>query len=387
MEKLEKAPKFDWIDQSGEVHSLIYQGGEFGGKSAEVFAWYASPATLEGRKPRRSDKFPGIVLVHGAAGTAFRDWARQWAERGYAVLAMDLSGRRADQVDENGKPQRLEHGGPDQDMATTFHAIRTEDFSDDWFYHSVENAVRAHSLLLSFDEVEKDRTAVTGISWGGILTCVIASVDMRFKAAVPVYGCGFLDQSYFMHSEFQALGPEFAQRWYSAYDPARYLADCQTPIFFINGTNDAFFPIDITMKSYEAVTKAPKNLLLIPNFAHGHEPVWARTEVARFIDSVINEGPALPTLSAPVGAGETISSSIADPGNLAQSAVLNSAENNGRVNELQWQETPATLAADKVTSTAPATGDTVYFFNLTDSKGDIVSSPVLFPANPSTPNP
>jgi len=29
---------------------------------------------------------------------------------------------------------------------------------------------------------------VTGISWGGYLTCIVAGIDDRLKAAVPVYG-------------------------------------------------------------------------------------------------------------------------------------------------------------------------------------------------------
>jgi len=46
--------------------------------------------------------------------------------------------------------------------------------------------------LRSFPDVLPDRTAVTGICWGGYTTCLVASLDDRLKAAVPIYGCGFL---------------------------------------------------------------------------------------------------------------------------------------------------------------------------------------------------
>jgi hypothetical protein len=41
--------------------------------------------------------------------------------------------------------------------------------TDQWSYHAVANVILAHSLLLSFGDVDKERTAVTGISWGGYM--------------------------------------------------------------------------------------------------------------------------------------------------------------------------------------------------------------------------
>ena len=53
-----------------------------------------------------------------------------------------------------------------------------------WCYHGVANVIRAHSLIRSFPEVDDDRTAITGISWGGFLTCIVSGLDDRFKAAI-----------------------------------------------------------------------------------------------------------------------------------------------------------------------------------------------------------
>ena len=63
---------------------------------------------------------------------------------------------------------------------------------DQWPYHAVSAVVLAHSLLRSYPEVDASRIGVTGISWGGYLTCIVAGIDDRLKCAVPVYGCGFL---------------------------------------------------------------------------------------------------------------------------------------------------------------------------------------------------
>ena len=200
--ELKKSPVMRWLSQSGAVHSLLYAGERFENHDTEVFAFYASPVTLGNAKP--DEKFPGVVLIHGGGGTAFAEWTWLWAKRGYAAIAMDLSGcQPIDPIyDSNGIPvpnqsakaetrHRLPNGGPEHGHPQKFDSIGG-DISDDWPFHAAASVIRAHSLLRSFPEVTADRTAVTGISWGGYTTCLVASLDDRFRAAVPVYGCGFL---------------------------------------------------------------------------------------------------------------------------------------------------------------------------------------------------
>ena len=96
VQELSKAPEFTWIEKEAPVKSLTYRGLPYRGKPTSVFAYYASPATLSDQPrngARTTDgRFPAIVLVHGGGGTAFPQWARLWAERGYAAIAMDLAG-------------------------------------------------------------------------------------------------------------------------------------------------------------------------------------------------------------------------------------------------------------------------------------------------------
>ena len=66
------------------------------GKPTRVFAWLGLPE-------KRAGKVPGIVLVHGGGGTAFKEWARRWNEHGFAALSIAVEG----QTDEPGPP------GPD----------------------------------------------------------------------------------------------------------------------------------------------------------------------------------------------------------------------------------------------------------------------------------
>ena len=101
-----------WVDQSGPVHSLFYAGENYQGHATEVFAFYASPRTL-GKAADGKTKFPGVVLIHGGGGTAFAEWAWLWAQRGYAAIAMDLSGRQPNRsgLRSEDRRTRAESGG------------------------------------------------------------------------------------------------------------------------------------------------------------------------------------------------------------------------------------------------------------------------------------
>src|SRR5262249_13345549 len=86
---LQQPPNFTWVDTAGPLRRIFYEGEPFLGRPTRVFAYYAEPALALG-------PLPAVVLVHGGGGTAFPEWARQWANRGYVALAMDLGGRGPD---------------------------------------------------------------------------------------------------------------------------------------------------------------------------------------------------------------------------------------------------------------------------------------------------
>ncbi len=283
---LSAAPDFEWINQTDAVWSLIYTGEEYEGKVTEVFAYYASPATLDGKNPGTGE-FPGIVLVHGGGGTAFRIWAQEWAERGYAAIAMDLSGNQPLPTEEQDNPwgsksTRLAAGGPRQDDEHKFFRL-DKDFTAQWQFHSVSNIIRAHSLIRSFPEVDPDRTALTGISWGGYLTNLVAGVDHRFAAAVPVYGAGFLHEGSAWDGQFDSLGMEGTQRWVALWDPSSYVAHARVPMLFINGTNDFAYFVENWQKTANLASNAQYSMIpeLKHSHLHGAEPV----EIDHFIST------------------------------------------------------------------------------------------------------
>jgi dienelactone hydrolase len=385
--ELNRPPAMRWLSQEGAVHSLLYSAQKFEGKDTEVFAFYASPKTL-GETTDAKTSFPGVVLIHGGGGTAFAEWTWLWAKRGYAAIAMDLSGSRpidpvydaagvpvANQANRPNTRKRLENGGPNHDNPNKFDSIGGE-HSDDWPYHAIANVIRAHSLIRSFPEVNADQTAVTGISWGGYTTCIVASVDSRFKAAVPVYGCGFLfDGESVQKPSIDRLGDR-REQWITAYDPSSHLKRCRVPILFVNGTNDIHYPLDSYEKSFDVVP-GPKQMRIEVNMRHGHSPGWAPTEIGLFIDSHCRGGDPLPVVKKIARDNEMVTVSFESivP---VKSAALHYTTDSGLRSKRMWQSVPGSVVNGVMTVSSPPREANTWFVSLTDERGAMVTSDVQF---------
>ena len=379
-------PAMKWVRQDQPIQSLTYTGEVYKGHPTEVFAFYASPITLGDAKP--GTKFPGVVLIHGGGGTAFADWAYLWAKRGYAAIAMDLGGMRpADPVfdPKTGAPvghqsdskvrTALPNGGPAQGHPEKFDSIGG-DASDDWPFHAVASVMRAHTLLRSFPEVDTEHTAVTGISWGGYTTCLIASLDDRFKAAVPVYGCGFLHEGESVQKpSIDKLGDR-KDLWVTEYDPGSLLPRCRVPIFFVNGTNDVHYVLDSYMKSFNVVP-GEKQMRIQIKMPHGHPPGWAPQEIGLFIDSKCRGGKPLPVSGKPVIEGDQVKVACQSV-TVLKKAELNYTTDGGLRSARQWKSVPATITGNSITAPKPPAEANTWYLTITDERDAMVSTTVQF---------
>ncbi|WP_161625628.1 alpha/beta hydrolase family protein [Cyclobacterium qasimii] len=363
LKALSDAPDFEWLNQSDSVWSLIYTGEEYEGKVTEVFAYYASPATIGGKNAEIGD-YPGIVLVHGGGGTAFRIWVKEWAERGYAAIAMDLGGDQPlpnDQQEKvwGSKRARMEAGGPKQNDEYKFYRLG-EDFTAQWQYHSVSNIVRAHSLIRSFPDVNADKTALTGISWGGYLTNLVAGVDHRFAAAVPVYGCGFLQEGSAWDKQFDSLGVAETQRWVELWDPSSYVGNASLPMLFVNGTNDfAYF-----VENWQKTANLAKNsrFTLIPEMKHSHPHGAAPEEIYRFISTTLENKSEFISSIKLKEKGDKAKYSIS---HASEEVYLAYTEDTKRSPERKWELVPLDKAKGKVT--VPSDAKLWYIYWVDDS--------------------
>ncbi len=376
-------PAVTWLERNQPVHSLTYAGEKYLGRETEVFAFYASPATLGAAQP--GAKFPAVVCIHGGGGTAFAEWVVLWAKRGYAAIAMDLNGSRPPAPEflpdggikgnaHDAKTRtRLPNGGPPHGHAEKFDSIGG-DTSDDWPFHAAASVMRAHSLLRSLPEVDAERTAVTGISWGGYTTCLAASLDDRFKAAVPVYGCGFLHEGESVQKpSIDKLGERKAD-WVREYDPGSLLPRCRVPILFVNGTNDVHYVLDSYMKSFNVVP-GEKQMRIQVNMPHGHQPGWAPQEIGLFIDSKCRGGTPLPVPGKPERRDDRVVLRCTAVAGI-QSGSLHFTTDTGPRSKRQWTTVPATLSGDTLSAPAPPPEANTWYMSVTDTRGAMVSTTV-----------
>jgi len=352
MAALAKVPTATWGEAKEQIREVYYQGESLKGKPTRVFAYCGKP---DGPGP-----FPGVVLVHGGGGAAFRDWVKHWVKNGYAALAMDLAG--------NGPAGRLPDGGPDQGDDVKFRNFTSDETKDIWTYQAVAAVIRGHSLLASLKEVDPKRIALTGISWGGYLTCIVAGLDHRFKAAVPVYGCGFIhEKSAWVDNYFSKMTYDLKKRWVENFEPSCYLGQAQCPMLFMNGTNDFAYPLDSYQKSYNLV-KSPVTLCIQINRGHGH--IWTFPEVDAFINSHLNMGVPMLKIGPTQIDGDKAEAIISGSGSVAK-VQLDYANAKDRV----WQSVPAEVNGKSVTVKLPAVRPIIFYFNVTDERGLSISNP------------
>jgi len=344
-----------WGENSNGVRQVYYPGENYKGKQTKVFAYYGKP---EGQGP-----FPAMLLVHGGGGKAFPDWVKHWNIRGYCALAMDLAG--------NGPKGRLPEGGPDQGDEEKFQDFKDDNLKDMWTYHAVAAVLRGHSMMASFPEVDRNKIAVTGISWGGYLTCIIAGMDDRLKAAVPVYGCGYLhENSVWKENRLDKMDALRREKWVRNFDPSTYLPGVTCPIMFINGTNDFAYPLDSYKKCYDLV-KEKKTLSVKVRMPHGH--IWTFKEVDAFIDSLLKGTKSLAKIENLETKDGTafvkVQSTIP-----IKNAMLHFAINEGPWQKRLWKSIPANISDGVASAKLPMDKPIVYYISLIDEQGLEVSS-------------
>jgi dienelactone hydrolase len=353
------------------IRPLFFAGPEYRGRPTRVFAWYGAPAAAPGTK------LPAMVLVHGGGGTAFERWVKVWNDRGYAAIALDLCGCVPRGT--YGNWERHADGGP-PGWDAAFAQVE-EPLKDQWPHQAVSAIVLAHSLLRSFPEVDAERVGLTGISWGGYLTCLTAGVDPRFRLAVPVYGCGYLADDSAWLGRFAEMGPEKGARWTAWWDPASWLPRAEMPMLWVNGTNDFAYPPGSWQRSYR-LPKGPRTLCLRVRMPHGHGPAGENPEEIRaFTDAILMAQPgADPGLATITGQGNKDAATWVTwrGGRPIRSAELCFTAATGRWQDRLWETAPAALdqAADGTEGRASAVipaGATAWYLNLVDEAGLVVS--------------
>jgi dienelactone hydrolase len=217
-----------------EVSSISFTSPDGGSATGMLF----DPVT-------RSSLRPGIVLMHGMPGTArgMAAYAQVLAQHGAVVIAIDAPFARR-----GGAPVRF----------------GTEDRAEQ--IQLIKDLQRAVDVLRAHVNVDDERIAYLGISYGGAMGALFAGIERRLKAAVLVVGDGGL-VSHFTGPEdldFMA-GLSCATRvaWFRAMapiEPIRFIPHASpTPLLLQSGRTDNLVPA-ADAQALHAAAPTPKTI-------------------------------------------------------------------------------------------------------------------------------
>lgn len=361
------APMFT-SEKDGDVIKMIYDGISYKGHTKKIFAYYSTPGILAGNR-ENDKKLPAIILVHGGMGTAYRRWVTLWAERGYAAFAMDLRGH-----DPSGK--QIENGFEETTRDMPVYKLY-ENLDEQFLYQAVADIIKAHNLIRNFKEVDVSKTALCGVSWGAVISLIVSGLDDRFKAVVPIYGCGFFPTSPLQ--SLQGLSETEKQVWIKQYDPKQYVGKAKMPVLFVNGTNDNNFYLDSYAKTYQLAKN--KNLSVQIGMRHSHEDAFKLREPYCFVDSYLKGDKPLPLIGLPSVKNRRTISRVKN-GELVKNAYLNyTTDTTSNLMKREWKQAQAQVKRKKIV-TPPVPGNaTMWFVSCTDERNLITTGDIQFTNN------
>ena len=172
------------------------------------------------------------------------------------------------------------------------------------------------------------------------------------------------------------MTPEQKARWVELWDPSRYVGSAMMPVFFVNGTNDFAYWLEIYARTYGLV-EGERNLRVTVNMPHGHEAGWAPKEIGMFIDEHLLGTIPLPKVNAPVAIDGKARATVASV-SVLKWAHLHYTTDDAPNENRQWQTIPAEVDGDAVTADPPPENARIWFFTIADDRDAIVSSELVF---------
>jgi dipeptidyl aminopeptidase/acylaminoacyl peptidase len=235
---------------------------------ADVHGLLTRPSDFKAGTPA-----PMILFIHGGPNGQDQhsfDFLRQWlASKGYAELNVNYRGS----------------SGRGQDYAKAIFA--------DWGHLEVLDLLAGVDKAVAMGVADPNKLAITGWSYGGILTDYTIASDSRFKAAISGAGTATPLSFYGVDQYIQQYENELGKPWqnYQLYLKLSYPfleADkrIHTPTLFMGGTSDMNVPLLGGEQMYQALRSlgVPTELVVYPGQFHGFtKPSYIRDRYERWL--------------------------------------------------------------------------------------------------------
>lgn len=366
------------------IKAIAYEGVDRNSNKTKVFAYVGYPKGAD-------NTTPAIVLIHGGGGHSFLQWMKLWMDKGYTVIAPDVTGyfpnaknAGADES-QNGWVYGL-HGAfmqegysslPNND-GMTYSASALE---NQWMYHALAATAKAFSLLEQSGKCDPGKIGVTGISWGGVITSLYIGYDSRPAFAIPIYGTAYLDEALSWIKDNFA-GKDTRALW-SAKDR---LDKVDYPVLWLVWNDDNCFSLNSASKSYlDTMNIEGTRLSAVNGMLHGHSVAWARTESYIFANSIVKGGEELPTFVT-LPDQNSVSCKVENGKRaklyyLTEEMTYSTHTKYGYESTFMdqtWKTQSLTLNADGTVSGQIPSDAKVYYIEITAAHNNYVTSPLVY---------
>ena len=215
-----------------------------------IRSWLVLPETASADR-----QAPLLLWVHGGPMGSWNSWSWRWnpwlmAARGYAVLL------------------------PDPALSTGYGQEFIARAHRDWGARPFADIMAATEAALARPDIDADRVAMMGGSYGGYMANWMAGHTDRFKAIVSHAGLWVLDQMFGTTDHPMFWRPQFGDpltspEMYEANSPHRHIGQIRTPMLVIHGNKDYRVPVGEAL----AAVVGP-----VPARSRGQVPVLPRRE-------------------------------------------------------------------------------------------------------------
>jgi dipeptidyl aminopeptidase/acylaminoacyl peptidase len=242
-----------------------------------IRSWLVLPETASASSPA-----PLLLWVHGGPMSSWNSWSWRWnpwlmAARGYAVLLPDPA---------------LSTGYGQEFISRAHHA---------WGARPMADIMAATDATLARPDIDADRVAMMGGSYGGYMANWMAGHTDRFQAIVSHAGLWVLDQMFgtmdhpmFFRGQFgdPLTNPEM----YQANSPHLHIDKIRTPMLVIHGDKDYRVPIAEATRLWWDLSRhgVEAKFLYFPDENHwiltpGNARIWYETVFAFLAEHVLGQ--------------------------------------------------------------------------------------------------
>jgi dipeptidyl aminopeptidase/acylaminoacyl peptidase len=225
---------------------------------------------------------PLLLWVHGGPMNSWNSWSWRWnpwlmAARGYAVLL------------------------PDPALSTGYGQAFIARGHRDWGARPCADIMAATEAVLARPDIDADRVAMMGGSYGGYMANWMAGHTDRFKAIVSHAGLWALDQMFGTTDHPMFWRPQFGDpltepEMYEANSPNRHIERIRTPMLVIHGNKDYRVPVSEALRLWWDLSRygVEAKFLYFPDENHwiltpGNARIWYETVFAFLAQHVLGE--------------------------------------------------------------------------------------------------